>query len=245
MELRGADFDWDNWAGLPADLLAAAKAAAAPDGVRPSLAARALAVLRRRTNPALGAEAGTPGGDVVAGGGRGAPPEKAGAGVVPGPANGANGADHKNASNGSRGKGHGAAALPLSAHGGSDAGDSDEEAGEGTDHGGEWRRRSGSARQGGEGLRQGPEQPGLRRGAGSGTLDGGDRARGSQRRLGSGTLDGGDRARGSQCSLGSGTLGSGTLDGGERERGSRRSLGIGSRRSLDSARRHEVRFPIY
>ena len=220
MELRGADFDWDNWAGLPPDLLAAAKASAAPNGIRPSLAARALAVLRRRTNPAPVAEAGAPGGEGCTGGGRGAPPEKAGAGLGPAPANGANGADHDNASNGSRGKGHVAAALPLSAHSGGDAGDSDEEAGEGTGHGGEWRRRSGSARQGAEGLRQGLEQPGVRRGAGSGTLDGGDRARGSQR-----------------------SLGSGTLDGGERERGSRRSLGIGSRRSLDSARRHEVQCP--
>lgn len=223
MELRGADFDWGNWAGVPADLLAAAQASAAHDGMRPSLAARALAVLRRRTNPAPGAEAGAPGGDGGAGDGRGAPPEKAGAGLGPAPANGANGADHEGARNGSRGKGHVAAASPPPAHSGGDAGDSDEEAGEGTGSGGERRRRSGGARQGAEGLRQGLEQqPGLRRGAGSGTLEGGDRARGSQR-----------------------SLGSGTLDGGERERGSRRSLGIGSRRSLDSARRHEVQCPNY
>ena len=215
MELRGANFDWDNWAGLPPDLLAAAKAGAASDGVRPLLAARSLAVLRRRTNPAPSADAGAPVGAGGAGGARGAPAWKAAAGS--GPATGAGGVARDSASNGSRSRGHVGAPLPLPEHSG-DAGDSDEGPAEGASPGGrEWQRRGGSAGPGADGLRQGVEQSGPRRREGSGNLDGGERARGSQR-----------------------SLGSGTLDGGERERGSRRSLGIGSQRSLEGARRHEV-----
>ncbi len=43
MELRGADFDWDNWAGLPAAELAAQRAATAAllrDEGRPSMFTR-------------------------------------------------------------------------------------------------------------------------------------------------------------------------------------------------------------
>lgn len=51
MELRGADFDWDNWAGLPEAELAARRAAAAAllrDEVRPSLFRRLGSCLRLR-----------------------------------------------------------------------------------------------------------------------------------------------------------------------------------------------------
>lgn len=55
VELRGADFDWDNWAGLPPDQLAARRAATAAllrDEVRPSLFRRVWGRLTSRfSNP--------------------------------------------------------------------------------------------------------------------------------------------------------------------------------------------------
>ena len=229
MELRGADFDWDNWAGLAPDKLAAANAAAAFDGMRPTLAARALAVLRRqrpnhtkdlqqtrdknRSNVLPSCAAG----------------ERAPGAALPA----ANGTDGDGSANGHAGDGAAAVALPLPVSAQSRVSPDEDEC----EDGGE----AAPASRGGPG---GAASQGLPPRSGSGAAaEGAPRSRSTgseerlRRRLGSGNLDAsGGRERGSRRSLGSGNLDAA----GEQERASRRSLGIGSRRSLDSgARRHD------
>lgn len=220
MELRGADFDWDNWAGLAPDKLAAATAAAAFDGMRPTLAARAMAVLRRRRPNHTKDLEQQPGDKDLS---KTLPMctsgERAPGAALPA----ANGINGNGSANGHAGNGAAAVALslPVSVQSGASPED-DDECEDGGDAAPTSRGAPGAAAS--QGL---PPRSGS-----AAVADGAPR-----RRLGSGNLDAsGGRERGSRRSLGSGNLDAT----GEQERASRRSLGIGSRRSLDSgARRHD------
>ena len=207
--LRGADFDWDNWAGLAPHELAARRAAAV-DTLKPSLAARALAVLRRRPRAASAKPAPDPGAAHVA--------AKAN---INGATGGAKEADSSVAQNGG---GSGSGANGSATHGRTSASPS---TGERRAPGYQRWQANGEAAHSGSGSAGGAThgraagnwvEPAGRQGSGHIALaadGGGAPERGSSRRLGSRTLDGS----------------------GELERGSRRNLGIGSRRSLDSGGR--------
>ena len=207
--LRGADFDWDNWAGLAPHELAAQRAAAV-DTLKPSLAARALAVLRRRQRAASAKPAPDPGAAHVA--------AKAN---INGATGGAKEADSSVARNGG---GSGSGANGSAMHGRTSA---SLPSGEGRAPEGQRWQANGEAAHSGSGSAGGAThgraagsgvEPAGRQGSGHVALaadGGGAPEHGSSRRLGSRTLDGS----------------------GELERGSRRNLGIGSRRSLDSGGR--------